>query len=128
MRTKLVGLIAISLLITACGRTIIFKDGQVADTKQYNADYNKCVQEAQPIYPTQLINHPYWVSIPVYGHRMRDGRDELFVSHYDSRLAFETIDANENARQAYIARCINAKGYSNRYLSKDELEAAGLAE
>jgi hypothetical protein len=103
-----------------------FKDGAVADIKQHHADQNRCIQEAMPLYPTRWIQQPYWEQVPVYASRVVDGKSVLFVSHYRSRLSFETIDANESDRDAYIDRCLSAKGYTYRYLSKEELQAVGL--
>jgi hypothetical protein len=123
---RILGIMLVALLLSACGRTIAFKDGVVADQRYYNHDYNLCVQQAQPLYPTVWIKQSRWVQVPVYGRRMHDGREKEYLIRYDSRLTFDTVDANENERKAYIARCISAKGYTYRYLSKEELEAAGL--
>jgi hypothetical protein len=114
------------VLLTACGRTVAFKDGAVSDQTLHDADYNLCVQEARPIYPIKWIQQPYWVQVPVYGRRIHDGREIWYVSHYQPRMRFETFDANELEREAYINRCMSAKGYTYRYLSRDELDAMGL--
>jgi hypothetical protein len=41
-------------------------------------------------------------------------------------MRFETLDANEGERVAYVTRCMSGKGYTYRYLSKEELEEQGL--
>jgi hypothetical protein len=118
--------IVTALLLSACGRTIPFKDGAVSTQQQHDGDYNVCVQEASPLYPIKWIRQPYWVSVPVYGYRMRDGRTEQYFSHYQSEMRLETRDVNEGARDDYVTRCMSSKGYTYRYLSKEELEARGL--
>jgi hypothetical protein len=115
-----------ALLLSGCGRTVPFKDGVVSNQKQHDTDYNICIQEANPLYPSKWIQQPYWVQVPVYGYRMRDGRTEQYVSHYRSDMRLETRDANEGERVAYVTRCMSSKGYTYRYLSKEELEAQGL--
>lgn len=124
--TRLLALIAMTILLTACGRTVPFKDQRIASEQQHSSDYNACIQEAMPLYPTRWVNQPYWVQVPVYARRLYDGREIWYVSHYQSRLRLETVDANESERQAYIDRCMSAKGYTYRYLSREELDAAGL--
>ena len=123
---KILSFMVIALLLSACGRTVAFKDGVVADQRHYNHDYNLCIQEAQPLYPVRWIRQAQWVQVPVYGQRMHDGREDVYIKRYDSRLTYNTVDANANDRDTYISRCISAKGYTYRYLSKEELEAAGL--
>jgi hypothetical protein len=114
------------LLLSACGRTIAFKDGAVSPQQEHDGDYNICVREAAPLFPSKWIQQPYWVQVPVYGRRIRDGREEHYISHYRSHMRFETLDANEGERVAYVTRCMSSKGYTYRYLSKEELEAQGL--
>lgn len=124
-QVALVSLVLASLL--GCGRTVAFKDGQIADAKAYNTDYNHCVQESKPLYPMVLVQQPRWVQVPVYSTRIRDGKEERYVVHYASRMVVDTVDMNESEREAYVSRCVSAKGYTYRYLSNDELEAAGIA-
>jgi hypothetical protein len=126
MIIRFIVVIVTLLLLSACGRTVAFKDGVVSNQKQHDTDYNVCVQEATPLFPSKWIQQPYWVQVPVYGRRIRDGREERYISYYQSQMRFETLDANEGERVAYVTRCMSGKGYTYRYLSKEELEEQGL--
>lgn len=119
-------LLASLILLTACGKTVAYKDGVVAVQAIHDADYNACVQEAVPLYPTQFRQRPYWVQTPIYGYAKQNGKLVSYFSHYQHQLHYETIDANEAERHAYIERCMSAKGYIYRYLSPQELTEEGL--
>jgi hypothetical protein len=117
--------LVILVTLTGCGRTLVFKDGQVADQHRYDADYNNCVRESKPLYPMVLVQQFQRQQVPVYGIKRHDNHDERVIVRYDTRLVPVTVDMNENDREAYVSRCVSAKGYTYRYLSKEELEAMG---
>lgn len=129
------------MLLSGCGKFVMYKNGQPATQQQYDYDLLQCTQQAQsavpvlPVQTTEVVNsNPYAAMAstmypsqtttctqqsnrltPTVNCNTYTQPNPMAALNQQS-LVTRVHDGNIQARNDFINRCMSSKGYEERFI------------